>query len=361
MKYLEVAKELQDALNGGGLALMSRVRPKLNIGDMGENNYLENGIAFILYEEATQNDGNTEIIGHIVLAEPKKNLLISEDGESELIIAEIFVSENYKGEGIEALLLEIAIDYSLSLRRPLLIHEVVFKKQQLSTRFFESRGFISEPIIYHEVVLVMGFDYIYNLKNIERECVEHLDISKLPEGNKENKVNKEIFVETIENIIEIKKIANNIDYLPTFLEELGAPKSLNKITKLHLPEVPSLKKVESIKGLNEATIHYLNTLETLNLLTKKIGINSYEREDVYFNELPFLVAEPFIEKLSDILESENVSDNYLLSIYDLNEMTVPIGENRKLAEEIAGALAPCDLFELSNKFGTKSLKHLGSF
>lgn len=358
MKYLEVAKELQDVLNGGGLALMSRVRPKLNIGDMGENNYLENGIAFILYEEATQNDGNTEIIGHVVLAEPKKNLLISEDGESELIIAEIFVSENYKGEGIEALLLEIAIDYSLSLRRPLLIHEVVFKKQQLSTRFFESRGFISEPIIYHEVVLVMGFDYIYNLKNIERECVEHLDISKLPE---DSKINKEIFVEVIKNIIEIKKIANDIDYLPTFLEELGASKSLNKITKLHLPEVPSLEKAESIKGLNEATIHYLNMLETLNLLTKKIGINSYEREDVHFNELPFLVAKPFVGKLSDILESENVSDNYLLSIYDLNEMTVPIGENRKLAEEIAGALAPCDLFELSNEFGTESLKHLGSF
>ena len=83
MKYLEVAKELQDALNGGGLALCQELT-KAKYWRYGENNYLENGIAFILYEEATQNDGNTEIIGHIVLAEPKKNLLISEDGESEL-------------------------------------------------------------------------------------------------------------------------------------------------------------------------------------------------------------------------------------------------------------------------------------
>lgn len=77
-----------------------------------------------------------------------------------------------------------------------------------------------------------------------------------------------------------------------------------------------------------------------------------EREDRYFNELPLLNAEPFVQRLSDIMfKSLNLAhENYLVKVYDLSDTFLPV-ENEKIGEKVANILAPATLvIEKKNNF-----------
>lgn len=287
MRYLEMAKELTEELNNGGVLLASRIFPTISFRELEICPKIKEGIAFILSED-------NQIMGHMVLVEPTHNLFLSKNNEAEIVIGELCISSDYKGEGLEALLIEIAINYSSKLQRPLVVHKETLGNN-FSSRFFESRGFEFEPVIYHETIFVLGNNYVYNLKNIDEVCYNFLDKSKFP--REKDKLDKKDLVEVIELISRVKSIANNINYLPTWVKNMKVNWAINEGNNLELPEVPSLKNVNTLKGLKEALLHYLGEIRNFELFITSLNIEEN-------GESSLLEAEPFTKKLLEILERD---------------------------------------------------------
>lgn len=210
MKYLEAAEELKDKINSGAVALFSRVNPQISVEEATNinSNYI-NGISFVLTE-------NDKTIGCITLVEPKQNLFLSENNEPEIMIGEIFISNDYRGEGIEALLVEISMNYASMLERPLIVCKNILGFNFISNRFFETRGFVFEPVICNETVFVLGDNYKYNLKNIEKDRYKYLDKNKCSE----NKLNDKNLNKVIEVILAANDMENNDNLQNELLQEV---------------------------------------------------------------------------------------------------------------------------------------------
>lgn len=309
----------------------------------GEN--FVNGICFSLLN--IKNEHIVDIIGEIILVEPIKNMFTKNE-KGELEIASLKVDYKYKGEGIEALLLEIAIAYAKKMNQPLVVMERHII-DILGRSFFERRGFKPEPVVYHQIVLVLGDNYVYNLDNIEECCHEFLDENKVPESQNAKVIDKELLKEIVELIVKVKKIANDLEYLPIWAKDIGVGDIGNIESLLTLPEAPDLRNIRTLEELKGSLSDYISQFKILEALLNRLGI---EREDKYFNELPLLQAEPFVHALQGIMLSKVIgnegnegNEKYFVSVYDLSDEFLPVGSNKKLGEEIAIPLAPATLFK----------------
>lgn len=98
-------------------------------------------------------------------------------------------------------------------------------------------------------------------------------------------------------ISRVKSIANNINYLPTWVKNMKVNWAINEGNNLELPEVPSLKNVNTLKGLKEALLHYLGEIRNFELFITSLNIEEN-------GESSLLEAEPFAKKLLEILERD---------------------------------------------------------
>lgn len=112
-------------------------------------------------------------VGIIYLGEPIKNMFIDSNGKPELEILRVGTSDEYYGEGIEAILIDTAIEYSQKLNRLLFINESNYFKK-LTHGIFERRGFKFQPVVYQVICFILGESFTYNLENIEKDCHEFL-------------------------------------------------------------------------------------------------------------------------------------------------------------------------------------------
>lgn len=285
----------------------------------------------------------SDLVGRIVLVEPGKNMFIK-NGKGELGVAGVKVNYCYTGEGIEAQLFDIAMAYAKETDRVLAI--AIPCRKFVDDNFFRRRGFKFEPVIYHQTVFVLGDNYVYNLDNIEECCHEFLDENKIPKSQNTKVIDKKLLKEIVELIVKVKKIANDLEYLPIWAKDIGVGDIGNIESLLTLPEAPDLRNIRTLEELKDSLLDYLSQFEILEALLNRLEI---EREDKYFNELPLLQAEPFVHALQGIMLSKVIgnegNEKYFVSVYDLSDEFLPVGSNKKLGEEIAIPLAPATLFK----------------
>lgn len=339
-KFLETARKLRNDLMLGRVGYIARLDLRLEIKTIESTEHIKNGLDFILF------DGDV-FIGNIAIVEPIKKTFVNRNNEGELGIGKIFTSIHYKGEGVESILMEIAMDYARRMNRPLAIQGK--NPFGLDNYFFERRGFKFEPVIYHQIVFVLGDNYRYNAGNIEKECLDFLNKDKLFNDENENKnkaFDEEIFKEVVSLINRVKSTANNAEYFPIWLKEVEEIDIFS--IEIELPKLPDLTKIETLKGLREALFAYLESIKKFENMFQKFEIN---REDGFYNEYPLLEAEPFLELLVKIMEKEvigesNASEHYFISIYDLNGALIPVGKDKNFAIKVTNALAPATLFKI---------------